>query len=376
MTQQRHTDALDLERTGVVGAGLMGRDVAGLLANAGFDVTLVDVDSDALDAARDYHETALADALRAGGFDPDDDLTARIEYATDVDALADCGFVVEAVPETLDLKRAVLADLERVLDADAVVGTNTSSLTPGEIAADATHPERVVLFHFANPALSRDLVEIAGDDATDRAIAVARAVADAIDRHPVVLGAEYRANCLSRLSASIKCAGTWELLDADPAAVDRGARNVGFDRGPIEFVDLIGVDVHLHTVENLADAYGDRYAPPESVRERMDAMVDRDDLGKKSGHGFFEWDGETCLLPEVDDPHDVTPVLAALVNEAHRLVDDGVGDRDTVNDVLKRGSGGDVGPFDLEATFGADYLRDVLDARYEETEAAVYDAVF
>ena len=376
MIPPTHTDALDIDRTGVVGAGLMGRDVAGLLANAGFAVTLVDVDPDALETARDYHDTALADALRAGGFDPADDLTDRIAYATDVDALGDCGFVVEAVPETLDLKRDVLADIERVLDADAVVGTNTSSLTPGDVAVDATHPERVVLFHFANPALERDLVEIAGDDATDRALAVARDVATAIDRHPVELGAEYRANCLSRLSASIKCAGTWELLDADAAAVDRGARNVGFDRGPLEFVDLIGVDVHLYTVENLADAYGDRYAPPEAVRERMDAMVDRGDLGKKTGRGFFEWDGETCLLPEVEDPHDVTPVLAALVNEAHRLVDDGVADQGTVNDVLKRGSGGDVGPFDLEDTFGADYLRDVLDERYAETDAGVYDAVF
>jgi 3-hydroxyacyl-CoA dehydrogenase len=380
-----HTDGLDLDRTGVVGAGLMGRDVAGLLANAGFDVMLVDVEPDALETARDYHETALADALRAGGFEPDDDLTSRIAYATDVDALADCGFVVEAVPETLDLKRAVLADLERVLAPDAVVGTNTSSLTPSDIAADAEQPERVVLFHFANPALERDVVEIAGDDATDRALAVARGVADAIGRHPVELGAEYRANCLSRLSASIKCAGTWELdaatgggapADEAAAAVDRGARNVGFDRGPLEFVDLIGVDVHLHTVANLADAYGDRYAPPESVRERMDAMVDRGDLGKKTGRGFFEWDGETCLLPEVDEPHDVTPVLAALVNEAHRLVADGVGDRDTVNDVLKRGSGGDVGPFDLEATFGADYLREVLEERYAETGAGVYEPAF
>ncbi|WP_227132877.1 3-hydroxyacyl-CoA dehydrogenase [Halorubellus salinus] len=388
MIPPTYTDALDFARTGVVGAGLMGRDVAGLLANAGFDVTLADVDPDALEAARDYHDTALADALRAGGFDPDEDITSRIGYATDVDALGDCEFVVEAVPETLHLKRAVLADLESVLDADAVVGTNTSSLTPGDVAVDATHPERVVLFHFANPALERDLVEIAGDGATDRALAVARDVADAIDRHPVELGAEYRANCLSRLSASIKCAGTWELAAATErvpadhswgvaaAVVDRGARNVGFDRGPLEFVDLIGVDVHLDTIENLAEAYGDRYAPPESVRERMDAMVDRGDLGKKTGQGFFEWDGETCLLPDVDDPHDVTPVLAALVNEAHRLVDDGVADQETVNDVLKRGSGGDVGPFDLEATFGADYLRDVLDERYAETGAGVYDAVF
>jgi 3-hydroxyacyl-CoA dehydrogenase len=363
------------ERTGVVGAGLMGRDIAGLLANGGFPVTLVDVDPDALAAAREYHETALDDALAAGGFDPDDPVS-RIDYASDLAALGDHDFVVEAVPERLDLKRDLLADLEAVIDADAVVGTNTSSLTPGEIAAGLDHPERVVLFHFANPALERDLVEIAGDDATDAALETATAVGEAIGREPIRLGAEYRANCLSRLSASIKCAGTWELLDADAAAVDRAATEIGFQRGPIEFIDLIGLDVHLATVDNLAAAYDDRYAPPAAIRERMESMVADGELGKKAGRGFFAWDGEACLIPEVEETHDVTPVVAALVNEAHRLVADGVGDEATVNDVLKRGSGGEIGPFDIEPMLGTDLLRETLDERHAETGAGVYDAVF
>jgi enoyl-CoA hydratase/3-hydroxyacyl-CoA dehydrogenase len=362
--------------TGVVGAGVMGRDVAGLLANAGFPVTLVDVDPGALEAAREYHRDRLADALRAGGLAVDGDPTDRISYAADTAALADAGFVVEAVPESLALKREVLADIEAVLDADAVVGTNTSSLTPGDVAADAAHPERVVLFHFANPALERDVVEIAGDDATDAAVETARTVAEAIDREPFVLGAEYRANCLSRLSASIKCAGTWELTEASAAAVDRGATRMGFDRGPIEYVDLVGVDVHLSTVDNLAGAYGDRYAPPPPVRERMEAMVGRGDLGKKAGRGFFEWDGDRALVPDAEDPHDVTPVVAALVNEAHRLVDDGVGDPDAIDAVLRRGSGGHVGPFDLEAALGTEFLRETLRDRHAETGAGVYEPAF
>lgn len=362
--------------TGVVGAGLMGRDIAGLLANADFPVTLVDVDPDAIASARDYHETDLHDALTAGGFDPTPDLTDHIDYATDLDALADCEFVVEAVPERLDLKRRVVADLEAALEDGAVVGTNTSSLTPSDIAAELARPERVVLFHFANPALQRDIVEISGDDTSQRAIEMAETVARAIDRHPVRLGAEYRANCLSRLSASIKCAGTWELLEAEAAAVDRGAANVGFDRGPIEFIDLIGIDVHLATVDNLRGAYGDRYAPPPSIRDRMESLVDDGTLGKKTGQGFFPWDGETCLLPEVDAPHDVTPVVGALVNEGHRLVANGVGDPDTIDDVLKRGSGGDVGPFDVESMLGKEFLRETLETRYEETGAAVYEPVF
>jgi enoyl-CoA hydratase/3-hydroxyacyl-CoA dehydrogenase len=361
--------------TGVVGAGLMGRDIAGLLANGGLPVTLVDVDPDAIESARENHAT-LADRLEAAGRDVAGDPASRIDYDTDLVALDDCEFVVEAVPERLDLKRSVMVDLEAVLGPEAVIGTNTSSLTPGEIAAEMDHPERVVLFHFANPALERDLVEISGDGATDAALATATEVGEAMGCHPVRLGREYRANCLSRLSASIKCAGTWELLEADAAAIDRAARNIGFERGPLEFIDLIGLDVHLATVDNLRVAYGERYAPPDPVEERMRGMVEDGHLGKKTGSGFFEWDGETCLLPEVERGHDVTPVVGALVNEAYRLVEDGVGDRETVNDVLKRGSGGDTGPFDIEAMLGTDFLRETLESRYEETGAEVYDPVF
>ena len=369
-------DSPEVEITGVVGAGLMGRDVAGLLANAGYAVTLVDVDVDALGRARTYHESRLVDELEAGGIDVAGSLADRIAYETEIDALADADFVVEAVPERLDLKREVLAAVEDAVDAHAVLGTNTSSLTPGDIAADLDNPERVVLFHFANPALRRDIVEISGDDASDRAIAIAREVATAIDREPIELERECRANGLSRLSASIKCAATWELLEAESAAVDAGATAVGFDRGPLELIDLIGLDVHLATVDNLAEAYGDRYAPPPSVRDRMDAMVADGRLGKKAGEGFFEWDGETCLVPDPQDPHDVTPILAALVNEGHRLVADGVADAETVDEILKRGGDSEVGSFDLEEMFGQDSLRETLRERHEKTGASVYEPVF
>jgi len=363
-------------RTGVVGAGVMGRDIAGLLANAGNSVTLVDVDPEALAAARSYHRTELPGALADADLGPHGTPADRVAYDTDLDALADARFVVEAVPERLALKRQLLADLDSVLEPDAVVGTNTSSLTPSAIAADLPHPERVVLFHFANPAIPRDVVEISGDEASEAARDLAVETAETIGKHPVVLGAEYRANGLSRLSASIKCAATWELLVASPAAIDGAAQAIGFERGPLEFIDLIGLDVHLATVDNLAEAYGDRYAPPPESRERMERMREAGKLGMKTGEGFFEWDGEECLVPDTDEPYDVTPVVAALVNEAHRLVEDDVADAETVDDILKRGSGGDIGPFDIEAMLGAEYLRETLARRHEETGAGVYDPVF
>jgi enoyl-CoA hydratase/3-hydroxyacyl-CoA dehydrogenase len=365
---------MTVETTGVVGAGLMGRDIAGLLANAGYAVTVVDVDSDALDAAHEYHRTDLAAELDRGGFDVREDLTERIAYDTDIETLGDADFVVEAVPEDLALKQTLVADIAAVAP-DAVIGTNTSSLTPGEIAANLATPELVVLFHFANPAIHRDIVELSGDEASESALKTAREVGEAIERTPVRLHAEYRANGLSRLSASIKCAATWELREAQAAAIDTGARNAGFDRGPLEFIDLIGLDVHLATVDNLGAVYGDRYAPPPAVRERMERMAEDGRLGAKAGKGFFEWADGDCQRPDADT-HDVTPILGALVNEAHRLVADGVADAATVNEILKRGGDSAVGPFDIEEMLGTDHLRERLAERHGETGAGVYEPVF
>jgi enoyl-CoA hydratase/3-hydroxyacyl-CoA dehydrogenase len=359
---------------GVVGAGVMGRDVAALLANAGVDVVLVDVDEDALAAAESYlADDAPAALVDAGLAETPPAIAPRVTTAADLAALADAGFVVEAITEDLGAKRGLVADLEAVVDIDAVLGTNTSSLTAREVGSEAAHPERVVLFHFANPALPRDVVEIAGEAASDDALDRAEAVARAIGKHPVHLRRERRGNGLSRMSAAIKCAGTWELLEADPAAIARGARAMGFPRGPLEFVDVIGIDIHLATVDNLAVEYGDRFAPPAEVRERMEQMVAEGRAGKKDGEGFFTWRDGEAEIPDEGPVHDVQPVVAALVNEAHRMVADGVADRDTLNDVLRRGSGGDVGPFDVESMVGADALREILRERHAETGAGVFE---
>ena len=361
------------DRTGVVGAGVMGRDLAGLLAAAGSSVTLVDVDEAALDAASEDLATRVPDELAAAGYDVPMPLTDAVTTASEYDALADAAFVVEAVPDRLGIKQDVVTALEAVLAPDAVIATNTSSLTAREVGAEATHPERVVLFHFANPAIDRDLLEIAGERASADALATARAVGEAIDKPPIELDRERRGNGLSRLSAAIKCSASWELSDQDAAAIESAARSLGFAVGPFSLIDRIGVDVHLATVDNLAVDHGDRFEPPAAIRDRLEAMVADGRLGSKTGAGFFEWTDGEPVVPEGDATGDVEPILAALVAEAHRIVADGVADRDRVDAMLRRGSGGAVGPFDVEGMLGADRVRAVLESRYTETNAPIFD---
>ncbi|WP_276260697.1 3-hydroxyacyl-CoA dehydrogenase family protein [Haloglomus litoreum] len=361
--------------TGVVGAGLMGADIAAMLANGGYEVVLVDVDPDALAAARERHaggapEALVEAGLREAGAPP---LAERITYTDDLAALADCEFVVEAVSEDLDLKRTLLADIEAVVAEDAVLATNTSSLTPTDVAADLQHPGRVTFFHFANPPIKRDVVEVGGVNATEEAYRTTVEVGEGMGKWVAELAGEGRAHCLSRISAAIKCAGTWELLEAEPAAINVAASNLGFPRGPLELIDLIGIDVHLATVDNLHDSYDGRFDPPADLRERMERMVDEDRMGKKSGTGFYEWDGDDPVVPEVESGHDIAPIVGAMVSEAHRIVADGITDADTLDEILQRGGGGDLGPFGAQELLGAGYLVDVLEARYEATGAAIYE---
>lgn len=358
----------------VVGAGLMGRQLAGLLAWAGEDVAVIDVDGEALTAAREYHRTTLREDLEDAGYQPDADLHGRLSYAeaTEEADLVPDAFCLEAVTEDLDIKRQVVKQLEAALSPEAVIGTNTSSLTAREIANGMAHPERLVLFHFANPPLERDLVEIAGERASPRSLERAETVASAIDHWSIVLDRERRGNGLSRLSAAVKCSGTWELRRSSPAAIESAARAVGFDVGPIALIDSIGIDVHLATVDNLAVEHGSRFEPPASVRADMESMVADGQLGRKTGAGFFEWSDGDAVIPEADDAADVTPIVAALVNEAHAMVADGITDRDGIDEILRRGSGGDLGPFDLESMFGAGSLLEVLEERHAATEAPIY----
>ncbi|MDY6764229.1 MAG: 3-hydroxyacyl-CoA dehydrogenase NAD-binding domain-containing protein [Halobacteria archaeon] len=357
-----------IKRTGVVGAGLMGTDISILLAEAGYNVVLIDIDPEALENARREH----AQVAEERGFSLSEDLPG-INYSTDINDLRDSDFVVEAIPEDLELKRDLMVSIEGVVDEETVIGTNTSSLTPSGISSRMSHPQRVVLFHFANPALDRDLLEISGDKATEEVLQTAIKIGRSIGKEPIVFDRECRAHVLSRMSAAIKCSATWELTRYEPATIDRAAKNLGFDRGPIELIDLIGIDVHLSTVENLSEVYGDRFEPPAEIHERMIRMVEEGRLGKKTGEGFFKWDDDRALIPDTDTDYDISPVLVALINEAHRIVEDSITSRDNVNRVLKLGSGGSVGPFDLLDSFGRDYVVEKLNERYDQTEAAVFE---
>lgn len=287
-------DAAPLPATAVVaviGAGTMGSGIAQVAAQAGHPVRLFDLrDGAAADAVQKLRQRF--DDLAAKGRitrDAADAAGARLSAATTLDACADAALVVEAIAEDLAAKRALLRELDARLAADAIVASNTSSLSITAIAAGSRHPARVAGMHFFNPAPLMALVEVVSGRETDAGVArTLAATAVAWGKTPV----QARSTpgfIVNRCARPFYGEALLLLAEraADAATLDAVMREAGgFRMGPFELMDLIGIDVNFAVTQSVfAATFGDpRYAPSFIQRE----MVDAGHLGRKSGRGFHD----------------------------------------------------------------------------------------
>ena len=271
----------------VIGSGTMGSGIAASLLAAGQSVRLMDIEAALLDAARARIESSL---LRLAKRDPDlivGDALNRLTLAIGQEH-TDCSLVVEAVPENLALKQAVLAEFESHCPDHAVIATNTSSLSPTEIATALRRPERFLGMHFFNPVPVSLLVEIVVAEGTSpTAVEAAKGWVQLLGKTPILIK-DHPGFASSRLGLALGLEAIRMLEDgvADVADIDTAMR-LGYKHpmGPLELTDLVGLDVRLAIAEHLEDRLGPRFSPPTLLRDK----VDRGELGRKSGQGFYTW---------------------------------------------------------------------------------------
>jgi 3-hydroxybutyryl-CoA dehydrogenase len=289
-------------RVAVIGAGIMGSGIAQLAATAGHTCVVGDVSEQALEAARASIDKSLARLVKAGRMTAAESAQTltRLELTASIaDAAAGAEVVVEAVPERLDLKRAVLSEVARVASADALLGTNTSQLSITSIGTSLGDAAgRLVGMHFFNPPVMMRLVELVRGLATaDQTLARAREFAEGLGKQVVVCRKDSPGFLTSRVSAILRleCLRMLEEGLASAEDIDTAVK-LAFNHpmGPLELGDFNGLDTYLEAVDGLAAAHGDRFRATIGLRN----MVAAGRLGRKTGQGFYRYASDGTRQPE------------------------------------------------------------------------------
>ena len=270
----------------------MGAGIAQVAIEAGFDVVGREMSAELGDAAAARVRHFLARKVEKGQRTQDehDAAVARLETTTDLDDLAGCDLVIEAIVEELDAKQALFSDLEGICRPDAVLATNTSALSVTEIAAATTTPERVVGMHYFNPAPLMPLVEVVRAElSSDDAVTTALDVVERMGKVAVPCH-DTPGFVVNRVLIPLlnDCVRVLDEARVTPEALDAAMTNgAGWPMGPCTLLDLVGIDVHVHASNALYEKLREsRMAPPP----RLVAMRNAGLHGRKSGRGFYAYD--------------------------------------------------------------------------------------
>jgi 3-hydroxybutyryl-CoA dehydrogenase len=278
----------------VVGAGVMGRGIAGVCAISGHETLVFDADPEAQRHVRGRIESSWARAVERGRIAPETvksgkhllKVVQRLKDAASVD------FAIEAVPEALDLKRMVMSELDDLCQEHAILASNTSSLSITRIGRATGRRDRVIGTHFFNPIAAMSLVEVVrGEDTSDQTMERAIALVRSLGKEAVRVN-DSPGFATSRLGVALGLEAMRMVEEgvALPEDIDRAMElGYGHRMGPLKTSDLVGLDVRLAIAEGLASELpGERFTPPESLRK----MVAEGRTGKKSGEGFYRWEGD------------------------------------------------------------------------------------
>ncbi len=312
-------------KVGIVGAGAMGRGIAQVSATGGMTVYIYDAADGAAAAARDFIASMIERSVEKGRMDKSegDASVGRINVAENMEGLADCDVVVEAIVENIDIKQKVFQQLEEIVRPDAIIASNTSSIRISSIASACTHRNRIAGLHFFNPVPLMKLVEVInGTDTSEDVTKALEIIGKRMGRVPVVVkdapgflvnlgGRAYSTEALRIVSEGV----------ATPFQVDAIMREAcGFRMGPFELLDLTGIDVNFPVSQIIYNGYfQDKRLSTYPLHE---SMMEAGRLGKKTRAGFYEYaDDGTIIRPAVDEKITAAPARRVMLAEPSAALD-------------------------------------------------------
>lgn len=275
----------------VVGSGTMGRGIAYVSAVGGFHVKLVDVKNDALMIAEKEINSIFDKGIERGKIlaEQADEAKKRLTYETNLaDAVKTADIVIEAVPEIKEIKKNVFETIDANAPENCYFATNTSTMSPTEIASYTKRPEKVIAMHFFNPVHKMPLVEIIrGLETADETAEVARKVSEKMGKETVVVN-EFPGFVTSRISTLVGNEAFYMLQEGigTPEEIDKAIKlGLNFPMGPFELVDLVGLDARLNNLKYLHEKLGEKYRPAPLLEQYVKAGR----LGRKVGKGVYDY---------------------------------------------------------------------------------------
>ena len=347
--------AEDVRKIAVIGAGDMGHGIAAACLLGGYEVELCDVNREAVERGKAAIKASLGKFKDKGKITAEKHDSAMAHLSTTIDleeAAKEADFIIEAVPEKLELKQKIFARLDGCAPPHTILATNTSTMSITDIASATARAEKVIGYHFFNPAVLMRLVEvIKGEKSSDGSIAVGHDLALKIGKAPVIMkdspGFVYnRVNGPTLLLLS-------KVLEAghpSPEEFDAAFKHI-MPMAPFELMDYAGIDIAVQALSYLADTISEELRPSAALVEYAKSGK----LGKKTGKGFYDWSAgrPTIDLSKATSEYDPNHLIALQVNEATKLLQEGVvDDARQIDMVMVNGGGVPVGPFALAEGIG------------------------
>jgi enoyl-CoA hydratase/3-hydroxyacyl-CoA dehydrogenase len=367
----------DVETVTVLGAGSMGHGIAEVIALAGYDVHLRDIEKEYVQKGYDQIAWSIGKLVDGDSLtDEEGDATLnRIKtYVSLPDALTGVDVVVEVVPEKMALKKQVYDEVEEHAPEDAIFMTNTSTLSITELSEATDRPKRFCGTHFFNPPVRMPLVEvIRGDHTGEETLDFAEAFVESIDKTPIRVRKDAPGFIVNRVLVPLLNEAAWIVHedDATIAEVDSTAiEQLGLPMGCFELSDQIGIDVAVDVLDYMHETLGEEYAPCPLLKEKVDAGV----FGKKTGQGFYDWEDGSANIPSDGGREDVATRLVGIgINEVSKLVAQDVAAPNEINEALKLGASFPEGPTVMAASLGYDEIHKTLATIYVESRAGRYE---
>jgi len=366
-----------LKKAVIVGSGSMGHGITEMLAMNGIEVTMIDINDELLQQARDKIRWSLdkfVEKKRIRKEDADASL-ARIHATTSYDQAAkDTDLAIEAVPENMDLKRKVFSKLDSIAPSHAILASNTSTLSITEMGKATRRPDKVAGMHFFNPPLMMALVEvIKGDETTQETITTLYELAKKLGKTPIVVRKDVRGFIVNRVLGIVFNEAFWSFQrgEASKEGIDSSVKYTGgFPMGWFELADFVGLDIAYEVGKILYEAYGERFKPCEEV---IGPLIKEHKFGQKTGTGFYDWTKGRPRIPfNMLDEYDVERSWAVAANEAAWLIHDDAANPEDVDAGMKLGTFWPSGPCEYADRIGLDVVVNKLKELYAKYNMEMY----